>query len=248
MVRIIADFVRGGGEMVSPYYEDDWVTIYCGDAREVLPELGTVGLIITDPPYGMRWRNNKRSTDMHSRLVREDFKEMHGDDVYPTWLFEHKPRVAMLVFCRWQELCDDLPRPDNVIVWNKVRHTMGDLKDYAPCYELIAVYKGWDHELCGKRPLSLITNLPAGARYFGSKASPSTSVKHPAQKPVSLMSKLIMPYAPDLTVVDPFMGSGTTLAAARLLGRRSVGIEIEERYCEVAVDRLRQGVMRFPSS
>lgn len=112
---------------------------------------------------------------------------------------------------------------------------MGDLEhEYGRRWEAIAFYPGPEHAFNKFRPIDIIYSMRV----------PPEQLKHPNEKPIDLIIKLLEPY--DFlkqTILDPFMGSGTTLVAAKQLGRKAIGIEIEEKYCEIAVKRLGQEVL-----
>jgi len=206
---------------VKPYYQDDLVTLYHGDCREILP--GLVGdVIVTDPPYGMTY-----SSGWSGATIAGDTTTEARDTVLATWA----PRPA-LVFGRWS-----CPRPAStrhVLIWDKGDWPgMGDLSlPWGPSTEEIYVIGGG---FVGKRRGSIVrdTKRPSGE-----------SALHPTEKPLGLMEALVRACPPGV-IVDPFAGSGSTLAAAKSLGRTAIGIEIEERYCEVAATRLSQGVLDF---
>ena len=218
---------------MTPYYDHAGITIYHGDASEVLPGVDADS-IVTDPPYGMRWQSTfpaESGAPLAPRIV--------GDDAYPLWVFDHLAPVANLLFCPWNQL-SGIPAPTSMIVWLKgPTGGLGDVRrTYQLNYETVAFYPGPRHSFASVngniRPRNVISGIdmihPA-----------STERVHPAQKPVALMERLISHHAG--SVVDPFMGVGTTLVAAKNLGRRAVGIEIDERYCEIAATRLSQEVM-----
>ena len=207
----------------TPYFEDDSVTIYHGDCRELLPLMPTVDLVLTDPPYGIQYKSNRR--------VRWQQKDrIAGDDEFPLWLFDYKPSVAMFVWCRWDILAS-LPVPKSLIVWDKGVHSMGDLEhEFGRQWEACAFYPGTQHRFI-RRPADVIRAMRV----------PPEQMQHPTEKPVAAMNPLILAHEGD--ILDPFMGSGTTLRAAKDLGRKAIGIELEERYCEIAAKRMSQGVL-----
>ena len=210
---------------MKPYFEDEAVTIYHGDCREMLPDIGEVDLVLTDPPYGIGYQSARRIG-----WQRKD--KIHGDESFPLWLFDEiKYTIAMFIWCRWDVLLA-LPSPKSFIVWDKGVHSMGDLQhEFGRQWEGCAFYPGPEHSFL-KRPVDIIRHM---------RVSPE-QLLHPTQKPVGAISPLITSHPGD-TILDPFMGSGTTLRAAKDLGRKAIGIEIEERYCEIAAKRMAQSAM-----
>ena len=228
---------EGGG--VKPYYQDDFVTIYHGDCREVLPTL-RADAVITDPPYGVGvgyGPSYDDSRDDYWDWLRVRVAAMR--EAAPVVAFTH--RVAAIA---------ELPGWDWVAVWNK-QVVFGSKVGNSP---LIA---GWEpillygvHSL-GTRTKGLpdVLNVQPqrSANQHGSvgreKWKNNQTVSHPVPKPAALYARLIEGLCPEGTILDPFMGSGTTLRAAKDLGRKAIGIEIEERYCEIAAQRMGQEVL-----
>lgn len=231
---------------MTPYYESDGITIYHGDCRDVAESLspGCVDLVLTDPPYGQAFVSGMRTaTDLGAVRgdgVRQGIRSVRRalNDLVPVY----SDAAHFLVFCHWEswpDFYDNLSHlfaVRNALIWHKDRGGMGDLRhEYAKDYEVI-LFGGRSRarEIDGRRDGTVIRGfppVPGGAR------------EHPTEKPVSLLQYFIGKHAPEGgLVLDPFMGSGTTLVAAKNLGRRAIGIEIEERYCEIAAGRLSQGV------
>lgn len=212
-------------ELPKPYYQDEYVTLYHGDCRELLPLMPRVDLVLTDPPYGMEYKSNRRAK-------HEQLGGIQGDDKFPLWLFDEiKPSLGMFVWCRWDNLYQ-LPKPKSFIVWDKCAHSMGDLKhEFGRQWEGCAFYPGYNH-VFNYRPTDVI-RVP--------RVSPS-DLKHPTEKPSRAITPLLQCHPKGL-VLDCFAGSGSTLRAAKDLQWKSIGIEIEEKYCEVAANRLRQEVL-----
>ena len=145
-------------------------------------------------------------------------------------MFDHQASIASLVFCRW-DVIYDLPKPRSIIVWDKGSHSAGDLQhEYGRRWECVAFYPGPDHKF-HFRPVDMM---------FVPRV-PANQLVHPAEKPIGVFERLIMPHPGD--VIDPFMGTGASLMAAKRLGRNAVGIEVNERWCEVAATRLSQEVL-----
>jgi len=210
---------------MKPYYEHAGITIYHGDCREILPELEKVDLVLTDPPYGMNFRSNHR-WEKHDIIF--------GDSELPRDLIDkaiHQANMAAYVFCRWDNL-EQMPDPSSVCVWIKNNWSMGDLKhEHGRQWEAICFYPKEGHEFIKRIPDVLY-------------ADRTGNDLHPTEKPTEIISQLIQCNVGE-TILDPFMGSGTTLRAAKDLGRKAIGIEIEEKYCEIAAKRLSQEVFNF---
>lgn len=218
--------------MVTPYYADDLVVLYHGDCTNVVEWL-VADVLVTDPPYGVAYVSN-RSKYGSSDPIANDNDTGLRDVVLRQWN-DHPPtglRPA-LVFGTWRA-----PRVENVsqlIVWDKGNVPgMGDLSlPWGPAHEEIYVigsgFKG------KRRPnVYRVPTLPP---------SDGRRPDHPTPKPNMLMELLIEYCPPEWVIADPFAGSGATLIAARNLGRRAIGVEIEERYCELIANRLSQDVL-----
>ena len=215
---------------MKPYYQDNAVTIWHGDCREVLPTIEPVDLVLTDPPYGVTYVSNAGSgkgtqpisndgTRLSLRLYRQVIPLLRSSHVLWFTRWDAWPDV-------WGELGMWFPLR-GLLVWDKGTPGMGDLDHWGPSYELIASAGG------GK-----IKNGRDGSilKFAG---VPSSGRGHPTEKPPALLSYLIEKLCA-ATVLDPFLGSGATLLAARRLGSKAVGVEIEERYCELAARRCSQ--------
>jgi site-specific DNA-methyltransferase (adenine-specific) len=206
---------------VTPYYSDDYVTIYHGDCREIGAWL-SADVLVTDPPYGMAFI---AGGGRPKRPIAGDGDTKARDSALMLWA--NKPA---LVFGRW-----DIPHPATArvcLTWDKGDWPgMGDLAlPWGPSTEEIYVL---GTGFVGKRAGTVIRcNRIAGSQV------------HPSEKPLELFSRLISSCPPG-TIADPFMGSGTTLRAAKDLGRKAIGIELDERYCEIAAKRCAQEVLDF---
>jgi DNA modification methylase len=214
----------------APYYQDDRVTLYHADCREVREWL-TADVLVTDPPYGIAYesnRNRDRRNVKVGRPVVADEDTGLRDVALKLW----GERPA-LVFGRW-----DVVRPTAArarLVWDKVVWTAGDLKmPWGRSDEEIYVL---GHGFTGTRSGSVIR---AQMLMSGDRKRPD----HPTPKPVGLMETLIAKCPPGV-IADPFAGSGSTLVAAKMLGRSAIGIEVEERYCEIIAKRLAQDALPF---
>lgn len=217
---------------MNPYYEQDGITIYNGDCREVLPQLGRFDLLLTDPPYGIGEAavRNKSRTKL---AVAKDYGDAAWDNQTPeAWIFGLMQSITQYQIIFGGNYFP-LPPSKCWLVWDK-----DNTGDFADC-EL-----AW-------------TNLDKAVRIIkwrwnGMLQEDMTRKEdrfHPTQKPLGVM-KWAISQAPDvvLTVVDAYLGSGTTLVAAKSMGLVATGIELEERYCEIAANRLRQSVLNFEVS
>lgn len=219
--------------VTAPYYEDEWVRLYHGDCRDVLPQLPAVDLVLTDPPYGISYVSNMSAGQgtvpitndgarLSLRLYRSVLPLIRADHLLWFTRWDAWPDV-------WVELGQRFPMR-GMLIWDKGSPGMGDLHHWGPSYEMIA--SAGAGRIVGARDGSIL-------RYAG---VPSRDRLHPTEKPVALLSYLIQKLDAD-TVLDPFAGSGSTLVAAKTLGRRAIGVEIEERYCEIAARRLAQDTL-----
>ena len=219
--------------MSTPYYEDDQVTLYHGDCREVTEWL-EADVLVTDPPYGMNFQSGHR--DKKLTKIAGDEDTAVRDAVAALWGTDR----PALMFGRWS-----VPAPAGErqrLIWHKASTPgMGDLTlPWGPNFEDIHLLgRGWDREATGLPRVGAVITTTQG-RGGGINAENKTG--HPTPKPVGLMERLIE-RCPAGVVADPFAGSGATLLAARNLGRRSIGVELEERYCETIAARLSEPVL-----
>ena len=211
-----------------PYYEEDGITIYHGDSREILPAIEFVRVMVTDPPYGIGY-NSGWAGRLPRRITGDETAELRNWAIR-AWL----PR-PLACFATWRCVPPEPPR--GCLVWHKSAGGMGDLDfPWSPTFEMIWVYgEGW----FGFRGDAVLTGRTVVSWNSGPAAR-----SHPHEKPVDVLAQIIEKSPPG-AVIDPFMGSGSTLVAAKLAGRRAIGIEIEERYCEIAAKRMGQEVFDF---
>lgn len=221
---------------MTPYYEDEYVTLYHGDALAIPDWLGA-DVLVTDPPYGMALRSG-RGGGLGELTIAGDDDTDARDAALERW---GGIRPA-LVFGRWS-----VPAPPGtrqVLTWDKGEHVgMGDLRiPWKPNTEEIYILGRWpDRPDTVRRKGSTLHHLAIA----GTVGRPQDGTRtHPTEKPVGLITDLLAQCPPG-TVADPFAGTGSTLVAAKRLGRRAIGVELEERYCEIAARRLAQGVLDF---
>jgi DNA modification methylase len=210
---------------LTPYYDEDGITIYHGDCATI--GWPTADVLVTDPPYGIAYRSNQMRQTLARSIVGDD------DTSLRDWVL-HRWKGPALVFGTWKR-----PAPHGtrqVLIWDtKGALGMGALDlPWKPAHQQIYVIgSGFQ----GHRGTDVLRHAPVQSMAYNGRV-------HPHQKPLGLMLDLI-DKCPSGVVIDPFAGSGSTLVAAKQLGRRAIGIEIEEKYCEIAVQRLAQGVLEF---
>ncbi len=225
---------------MKPYYEHAGITIYHGDCREILPTLPKVDLVLTDPPY-------KISTSGGGIGGRCQYlSDIRGQMDSGFCMTVLRGFSRWMVFCGKEQLQDLLSLAIGsgnrwmLITWNKSNPTPLVNNNYLPDTEYII------H--CFESSVGLYGSYRDRSRFILHPAGKDGVLGHPTIKPLSVIKRLVRTGS-DLNqiILDPFMGSGTTLVAAKQLGRRSIGIEIEEKYCEIAVKRLRQEVLPLES-
>jgi DNA modification methylase len=217
---------------VTPYYDRDGITIYHGDCRDILPTLGPVDLLFMDPPYGINYSSGMTGHDGGTALPG-----IAGDE--DTALRDYvlaSVDCPAIVFGSWK-----VAKPRGcrgVLIWDKGGHVgMGDLSlPWKPNTEEIYIIGGGFE---GKRDTSIL-RYPAPVTWNSTRGGRL----HPHEKPVALIHALLAKH-PGKTVLDPFMGSGPIARACADTGRRYIGIELSEVYCERAVMRLQQAVLPF---
>jgi DNA modification methylase len=211
-----------------PYYQDDYVTLYHGDCREIVPTLGKFDLLLTDPPYGIGADKRPGGVGEKSRLHKWDDS---WDSEVPElkWLLD--VTVSSIIW-GYHYMADQLGNTKAPVVWDK------------------KCKNGWDDnfadvEIAWTRGF----NTPTCFRYQWMGACRGANTEdgakvHPTQKPMALMRWCIERYSDaEQTILDPYAGAGATGRAAKDLQRKCTLIELEERYCEVAANRLRQEVL-----
>lgn len=220
---------------MQPYFQDGVVTLYHGNSLEITDWL-SADVLITDPPYGMSYKSDmnkgeRNRTVFHDRLAGDENPEVRNNALR-LWGTEK----AALVFGTWR-----IERPEHtkqLVIWDKSPcGFMGNTAiPFGPTHEDIYCLGtiGWS----GKRQPSII-NVPM--LMSGDLSRPN----HPTPKPIPLMEILISKTSG--TIADPFAGSGATLVAARNLGRKIIGVEVEEKYCEIIANRLSQQIFDFGS-
>jgi DNA modification methylase len=213
------------------------INLMKGDCLERMKEIPdkSVDTVLTDPPYGMDYQSAWRSKEKRFKKIANDKKPF-------VWFLYDAFRIlkdggSIITFSDWKNaeawrLALEWAgfNVKSQVIWNREVHGMGDLKaSFAPMHDVIWFAVKGDYKHPGKRPKSVINSQ----RISGEK------LVHPNEKPVDLMLELIKSVTPsDGSVLDPFMGSGSTGVACKNLNRNFVGIERDEKYFEIAKERI----------
>ena len=255
---------------MKPYYSHAGITIYHGDCREILPQLGAFDLFFTSPPYNLggapwphlghwrpgdspggksKWRNGSDGSGGVTYASHADAMPHHE---YVAWqketlalcwehlspdgaiFYNHKPRVIGGHCWLPLELNPGLPLRQ-IITWERAGGMNFNPTAYVPTYEWVMLFAREDFRLRDKA-----ASGEGDTWYVPQEPDP----EHPAPVPEALPAKAITTTGPG-NVCDPFCGQGSTLRAAKKADRPAVGIEIEEKYCEIAAKRLSQEVFQF---
>lgn len=228
---------------IEPYYSEGGITIYCGDCREILPTLGRFDAVITDPPYGINDRPIDRGKRGGKRIGYTNNYHPESDwdgHIDPKWCeISSVASDVVLWFGNWRKRSDvesSVAHPIRAeIVWAKNCHAG------PPCPLAMRDERIWIFSANGFTGNTFETSV------WDEEIIPTWSHKHHKnQKPLGLMKRLVrFATKQGETILDPFAGSCTTGVAAKLEGRQATLIEINERYCEIGANRLRQGVLDF---
>jgi site-specific DNA-methyltransferase (adenine-specific) len=255
---------------MNPYYQDDAVTIYNADCREILPSIDKVDMIFTDPPYG---HNNNNGDLINNWEKALGLKILHGSqnaarpiandgkeaNELVKWFFIEAKRLLIPGACcccccgggggpdpqfaRWSLWLDEQLDFKQMVVWDKGPMGMG--WHYRRSYETILVAQKPGAACKWYDTTNKIENIIRPG-YNGIGKIIPTIEDHPTPKPLALISHFIQLHSlPDDLILDPFMGHGTTLRSAKDLGRKAIGIDLEERYCEIAAKRMQQEVLNL---
>jgi site-specific DNA-methyltransferase (adenine-specific) len=249
---------------MTPYYDEGGITIYHGDCLQVMPTAiadESIDIIVTSPPYNMglvpggsgrgMYRpgaSNKagRFRDGYGQhndaMEQGDYDEWQREAITDMWriarlgiFYNHRPRVEhgkLRMPLDWYFGPGIWPR--QIIVWDRGTGIDVNLRHYCSSYEWIYLF--------AKPKFQLVDYAASGTGNVWRMGMEYRETGHPAPFPLALPMRAIETTGA-ASVLDPFMGSGTTLRAAKDLGRKAIGIEIEERYCEIAAKRLSQGVL-----
>lgn len=219
---------------MTPYYEDDLVTLYHGDCREI-DAWQSADVLITDPPYGRNWQSGSRLKNgegfgrgsIANHGIANDKDTTVRDAALATWGDRRAIVFGDLLIAQPAGAVQALiyAKPSDA----GIRGARAGRRRDA---EAIYLVGPWPVGIGGQTSIITTRALVAGP------TGAATRFGHPHAKPLDVMAELIA--LDDGTVADPFAGSGSTLVAAKLLGRCAVGVELDERYCEIAAKRLTQ--------
>lgn len=254
-------------ELPKPYYQDDAVTIYNADCREILPLFPdkSFDLVLTDPPYNVSKLNDRRDrSKLSSPILRRD-----SPIVYDFGAWDNMERLDYIVFTKeWLKSCceklkdngtiasffskEDVSllnweaqnygvRTRTIFVWHKTNPTPTFRKvNYLSACEFVWLGSKGSWTINYKKQSEMHNFFETG------NASGYGETEHPTEKPQLLIRQFIDIHSNyGDSILDPFLGSGTTAVAAKILGRKCVGIEISEKYCEIAAKRCSQSVMQL---
>lgn len=241
---------------MKPYYADDAVTLFLGDSREIVNTLSQVDHVITDPPFEseahtlQRRVQREKSSGAYGRVVAVEplaFPPMTAANrAYFGSAFGVLAKRWTLVFCQiegaplWRVACEDVGLVyKRTCIWVK-RDGMPQLTGDRPGmgYEAFVAMHAKGRSRWNGGGAHGVYDVPKGSDGLSGKND------HPTQKPEALMNQLIADFTDAGEIIlDPFSGSGTTLVASKRLGRKAIGIELDERYSEIAARRLSQGAL-----
>ena len=221
--------------MIESYFQKDDITIYCGDCLEIMPQLEPVDLVLTDPPYDIHAGRGGGCFGNRDHLIKTggftdggvDYSFLYG--IASWFCFCSIKQLSSLLMLATE--CDHM----NLLTWNKTNPVPTCNNKYLPDVEYIV------HGF-------------ANGRLFGKFVDKSTfhlyscgnkETEHPNEKPKTVISRLLRLGSEEGDIIlDPFLGSGTTLVAAKELGRKAIGIEIEEEGCEISANRVEKAIKR----
>jgi len=238
-----------------PYYADDYVTLYHGDALDILPTLSGIGAVVTDPPYssGGQYRGDRTQSTV-SKYVQS------GTLAYrPEFAGDNRDQRGLLAWCSmWlnaARIASDTGAPACVFTdWRQLPTMTDAVQAGGWTWRNVATWwkpgvrmqrgrfsSSAEFVIYGTNGPGEPTGMSSPQNVMSFAVVPEK--QHIAQKPVEVMRWVLGVVPPGALVLDPFMGSGSTLDAAKSLGLKGIGIDSDERYCEVAANRLRQEVL-----
>jgi site-specific DNA-methyltransferase (adenine-specific) len=240
---------------MTPYYSDDAVTIYHGDAFDLLHDLSGIGAVVTDPPYssGGAFRGD-RAQQTSTKYVNSDTAAYR-----PEFAGDNRDQRSFLAWCSlWLNAARRASEPGAILASFIDWRQLPVLTDAVQCggwswRNLATWWKPGIRMQRGQFSASAeyvvyATNGPVKTDFDGAvqnvfRCAVAPEKEHIAEKPLDVMRWVMAVVPPRSLVLDPFMGSGTTLRAAKDCGHRAIGIDVDERYCEIAARRMGQEVL-----
>jgi DNA modification methylase len=218
--------------MIAPYYQDDLVTLYHGDCREAREWLAA-DVLVTDPPYGIKYAGGGYKNSPPRTAIAGDGDVDIRDTALSMW-GDARPAVVF-----GSAVKSPPPGTRQALVWRKHGSTgfMGAMAGWRRDFEMVYLVGPWKTAPATRSGIVGPSRRPANHERRG----------HSHAKPVELLVQLLG-HCPPGVIADPFAGSGSTLLAARQLGRQTIGVEIEERYCELVAERLAQDSLPFEAA
>lgn len=243
---------------MKPYFEEDGITIYHGDCREYLPSIEPVSIVVTSPPYNQGGKSlgyqprssvgqklygeygDKLSTEQYEAFILVVLGQCLKKATYVFWnmqfLSSTKKAIIKILYESRENLKD-------IFIWEKqavAQISCGQAPRLATGFEFVFIFGEDASRIFGKANFPQNGYVPNIKTWYKSESFPEHHATFPFELPMYFIQHFSHPV--DI-ILDPFMGSGTTLRAAKDLGRRAIGIEIEEKYCEIAAKRLAQKVL-----
>ena len=233
---------------MKPYYEQDGITIYHGDCREVLPEIerASMDMLLSDPPYGVNWKGTLRKADSPLGVIVGDDGSLDVRGILALALRCVRRCRHFYVFGRYD--LSGLPIGGTCeLIWDKMIPGPPAPAPWQYQHEYITFGTHVDIPSNAARGDGKgAARLRRGTVLRYKRPCALAAQRHPTEKPVDLLRELIESSSRiGESVLDPFMGSGSTLVAALFERRHAIGIELSERYCEIAAKRLSQGVLHL---
>ena len=234
---------------MKPYYQDEWVTIYHGDCREILPELPKVDLVFSDPPYNVFGLDAFVDLSVYRKWskswIDDCFKVLNNNGTFI--IAGRQPVLSYLLV----DICDSGKVFREFITWHKTDSITPAREYHSTNYEQFAIFTKWMPRTFNFIPMESKSKNYGVERNMGSiwehckiSSHHKEGTEHPTQKPELFLKRFIQTYTNENDlIVDPFLGSGTTAYCAKELNRKCIGIEIEEKDCEIAAQRCSQSVM-----
>ena len=240
-----------------PYYEDEHVIIYHGDCFDLLHELSGIGAVVTDPPYssGGAFRGDR------AQQTSVKYVQSATEAYRPDFAGDNRDQRSFLAWCTlWLNAARQASTPGAHVAcftdWRQLPSMTDAIQAGGWTWRGIAT---WSKKYGRPNPAGFSAacefvvwgtngpNVPERDDYPVGvfECAPPSDRDHIAQKPERVMNWIMRLARPGSVVLDPFMGSGTTLRAAKNLGCRAIGVDVDERYCEIAAKRMGQGVLDF---